>query len=175
MNTFNLHVTDTNLVALKSKKSAVDLGYMKDNFIQYFVPSTPRKEVVMNKGYWCRFYCIYTIIKQFIKNSKEPVQIVSLGSGLDTTPFNLIEEFAKENLSHFRIFESDLESVVKDKISVIKHHSEFKNYIEQNLKSTINNNSISGERYSLFPFDLNEPKQLCDIFKIAGIDCRFYD
>ena len=170
MNTFNLHVTDTNLVALKSKKSAVDLGYMKDHFIHFFVPNTPRKEVVMNKGYWCRYYCIYTILRKFIKNSKEPVQIVSLGCGLDTTPFNLINELAQENITHFRIFESDLESVVKDKISVIKHHSEFGSYIEDKLKSTIDKHHISGERYSLFPFDLNDPKMLAEVFKNASID-----
>ena len=128
-------VTDTNLVALKSKKSAVDLGYMHDEFIHYFVPSIPRKEVVMNKGYWCRFYCIYSILKKFIKNSKEPVQIVSLGSGLDTSPFNLIKELGAEGHNQFKIFESDLPSVIHYKINVIKHNPDFLKIFELSLNA----------------------------------------
>ncbi len=32
------NVTDTNIEALKAKKSAVSKGYMHDAFINYFVP-----------------------------------------------------------------------------------------------------------------------------------------
>ena len=32
------NVRDTNLEALKAKKSAVMKGYMEDNFINFFVP-----------------------------------------------------------------------------------------------------------------------------------------
>jgi len=45
-------VKDTNIEALKSKKSAVCKGYFKDNFINFFVPQKVKKEILMNRGYW---------------------------------------------------------------------------------------------------------------------------
>lgn len=156
MQNFTFSVTDTNLVALKSKKSAVELGYMRDVFISYFVPSSIKKEVVLNKGYWCRHFCIHSILKHFIKNSKEPVQIISIGCGLDTTPFMLFKEFSAMNCSNFKIIETDLESVVHEKVKVINGHTEFKKYVENDLGSKISQTEITGSRYSLFPLDLND-------------------
>lgn len=165
-----LGVTDTNLVALKSKRSAVDLGYMADRFIHYFVPATPRKEVVLNKGYWCRYYCIYTLLKRFLRDFKGPVQIVSLGCGLDTTPFNLFVDFAAEGRTDFAIFESDLEQVVTEKVSVIRHHPHFLGFVEKDLGSTVGKKEVHGGRYGLFPLDLNEPASLKGVFQAAKVD-----
>lgn len=168
-----LTITDTNLVALKSKRSAVDLGYMQDKFIHYFVPSTHRKEVVLNKGYWCRYYCIYTLLEKFIKHSEDPVQIVSLGAGLDTSPFNLLVSAAKNGKHNLTFFESDLPEVVEEKMRAIKHHNDFSKFVEVDLQSRFENNMILGPKYNLFALDLNHPEQVNDIFYKMKIEPKW--
>ena len=171
MDPITFTVTDTNLAALKAKKSAVDLGYMKDDFINFFVPSTPRKEVLLNKGYWCRSYIVNKLMQSFISNSSQEVQLISLGCGLDTAPFNIIKGFENTN-AKFKFFETDLQSVVSDKIGFIKHNHSFKSFIEDHLKCQILPNSVEGSKYSLFPFDLNHPHLLEQTFTTNKVDRR---
>ena len=59
-------VKDTNLEALKSKKSAVIKGYMEDDFIHYFVPQNIKKEILLNRGYWLRSHSFKTFAEHFI-------------------------------------------------------------------------------------------------------------
>ena len=54
-----------------------------------------------------------------MNNSGENVQIVSLGCGLETLWFNLMDE--GHITKKFRFVELDLESVVKKKIRKINH------------------------------------------------------
>lgn len=165
-----LTITDTNLVALKSKRSAVDLGYMQDKFIHFFVPASHRKEVVLNKGYWCRYYCIYTLLEKFIKHSADHVQIVSLGAGLDTSPFNLLSNAAQNGKHNVTFFESDLPEVVEEKMRAIKHSPEFAKFVEVDLQSKFENSVITGPKYNLFAFDLNQPEKLSATFQNMKID-----
>lgn len=66
---------------------------MQDEFVNFIIPENIKKEVLMNRGYWMRHYCFKTIVKKFIQtNSKQKVQIISIGCGLDTLPFNLLNE-----------------------------------------------------------------------------------
>ena len=53
-------VKDTNMEALKSKKSAVLKGYMEDEFINFFVPQNVKKEILLNRGYWLRSHTFRT-------------------------------------------------------------------------------------------------------------------
>lgn len=60
------NVTDTNIEALKSKKSAVLKGYMEDDFIHYFVQGNVKKEILLNRGYWLRSYSFRLLAERFI-------------------------------------------------------------------------------------------------------------
>ena len=102
-------VKDTNIEALKAKKSAIAKGYMKDGFINFFVPQKVKKEILMNRGYWLRYYCFRQVVNKFMNNVDGPCQIVSLGCGLDTLPFNLLYEYKDKD---FLYLECDLPSVV---------------------------------------------------------------
>jgi hypothetical protein len=50
-----LSVSDTNLEAMKAKKSACLLGYFSDRFVDVFVKERVKKDVVLNRGYWIRY------------------------------------------------------------------------------------------------------------------------
>ena len=123
-------VEDTNLEALRAKKSAIDLGYMQDNFVRFFVPEKIKKEVLLHHGYWARSWCFNSFARSFLRNSKEEVQILSIGCGLDTLPFNLLNIIDEKN-APFRFYECDLESVVKQKIGVINKNKDFANFLKQ--------------------------------------------
>jgi len=153
-----LSVTDTNIEALKAKKSAVILGYMKDEFINFIVPDYIRKEVVMNKGYWSRYYCIYNLIQEFLLNCPDEVQILSLGCGLDTMPFNLFKSFKEvHNRTNFSFFECDLKSVVMQKVKIISTHAKMEDAIKgQSEDYSVGQDHIKTSRYSLFDVDLND-------------------
>ena len=62
----NLKPSDTNLVASKSKRSAVDYGYLQDHFIKYIVEEPQKREVIMRIGYWNRCFCFQKIFSAFL-------------------------------------------------------------------------------------------------------------
>ena len=75
-NEWKLKASDTNLEASKSKKSAVDYGYIRDEFIQYFVEGKHKREVIMRIGYYNRCFCFQQIFAKFlISGSKEDHQV----------------------------------------------------------------------------------------------------
>ena len=121
-------VEDTNLEALRAKKSAIDRGYMQDSFVRFFVPETIKKEVLLHHGYWARFWCFNSFARSFLRNAESEVQILSIGCGLDTLPFNLLNLMDKQ-LAPFSFYECDLESVVKQKIGVIKGNQQFSDFL----------------------------------------------
>lgn len=137
MDHYKFSVKDTNLEAMKAKKSAIECGYMKDAFIDYFVPEHVQKEILMHRGYWSRFWCFNSIADQFLKNAKSKVQIISVGCGLDTLPFNLLKEQAQKHYADFCYFECDLKDVVQQKIDIITKHIDFVGFIKQKSETEV--------------------------------------
>jgi O-methyltransferase involved in polyketide biosynthesis len=176
MHKMQFSVTDTNLEALKAKKSAVILGYMKDDFINCIVPEHIRKEVVLNKGYWSRYYCIYNLIQNFLNDCEDDVQVVSLGCGLDTMPFNMIQQFKDQNKKiNFSFFECDLKSVVEQKIKFITSNGKFDTFLLQNCKDTIiTNDFINSDRYNIFDADLDDVGYLEQQLSKFGFNKEFF-
>ena len=64
-----LSVSDTNLEAMKAKRSASLLGYFKDDFVEVFVKERVKKDVVLNKGYWLRFMFFSRMVRKFVENN----------------------------------------------------------------------------------------------------------
>ncbi|KAJ5076919.1 leucine carboxyl methyltransferase [Anaeramoeba ignava] len=131
--------------AIRTKYSAVQLGYYNDPFVQFFVQNPRKSQPIMNRGYFARVYSIEKLILQFLnvskkikeKNKEEKKdenfqnvvpQIVSLGSGLDTT-FWRISQDEKFSSFQFRYFEVDLDQVNAKKIDVILKHKELSSII----------------------------------------------
>ena len=160
-------VTMTNLEALRSKKSAVLKGYMKDEFINFFIPQNVKKEILLNRGYWLRYWCFRKLVESFIQNEKEDLQIVSLGCGLDTLPFYILKKYPKKN---FNYFECDLEVVTKHKISFIENNKTLEEFLKASSKNLkINGSSLNSEKYNLFPCDLNYPKKIGEVLEKNGL------
>lgn len=61
------NVKDTNIEALRAKKSAIMKGYMEDNFINFFVPEPVKKEILLNRGYWIRSHSFRVVAEKFIE------------------------------------------------------------------------------------------------------------
>jgi hypothetical protein len=75
-----------------------------------------------------------------LPDTGENVQIVSLGSGLETLWFNLMDEGLIKK--PFKFVELDLESVVKKKIRKINHSKKLAKLFERiNLQPTITGES----------------------------------
>lgn len=80
-NSWKLKASDTNLEASKSKKSAVDYGYIRDDFIQYFVDGKHKREVIMRIGYYNRCFCFQQIFSKFLINDSQENPKVTRGMG----------------------------------------------------------------------------------------------
>jgi len=78
---------------------------------------------IINRGTWSRVYSISSTLDRVIsslsnKNSEnnEPIQlqIISLGAGLDTLYFNIVEKY--EGKLKLKFIELDYEQIVKKKV-----------------------------------------------------------
>lgn len=161
MDSYQFTVKDTNLEALRAKKSAIESGYMKDAFIDYFVPEHIKKEIIMHRGYWSRFWCFNSIASHFLKNSKGKVQILSIGCGLDTMPFNLLRDQTQNQYTDFCYFECDLKDVVEQKIDIITKHNDFIGFLKEKslteiefTKSILNSSAQTTHHFKLQTFRL---------------------
>lgn len=67
-----IRVSDTNLEAMKAKRSAQLLGYFEDKFIEVFVKERVKKDVVLNIGYYLRHRFFDSIVRKFIVGNKDP-------------------------------------------------------------------------------------------------------
>ena len=77
------------------RRSAVEQGYLDDEFIKLFVPRGKRRSPLINRGYFSRVAAVEEVMSKFMELAPglcapgvRP-QIVSLGAGLDTSFFKL--------------------------------------------------------------------------------------
>nr|CAB3466923.1 unnamed protein product [Digitaria exilis] len=90
-------VQATNDDAAASKLSCVNKGYMKDDYVRFFVRRATRRAPIINRGYYARWSVLRKLMRQFLNagkdsNDEKPKQILSLGAGFDTTFFQLQDE-----------------------------------------------------------------------------------
>ena len=104
--------------AALSKASSANLGYYVDDFILPLLgkgDKPPRRSPLINRGYYSRVAAMDTVIDRFEKLFGEERQIVSLGSGSDTTYFRLLKQRAPK-----LYVEVDLPDVATRKAAAIK-------------------------------------------------------
>ena len=161
-----MRIEETNLEAMKAKKAACKLGYFHDNFIDFIVPETNKRDFIMHRGYWSRYEVFRACIRAFLASGGE--QILSLGGGLDTLPFWTLEQTKSASV---KFFECDLEAVTRQKIGIIRKNEKFQAKLKELCPDLqLLENRIVSHRYGLFPMDLNHPEELRDRLSAEGID-----
>ncbi|CAL8099572.1 unnamed protein product [Orchesella dallaii] len=117
-----------------SKLSAIHNGYWEDPFFRFFNPTDPskiRRTSLICRGYYVRFRVCDYFLRRLIKDIGEPIQVVSLGCGMDSCYFRILPEL--ENMI-CKFFEMDFKTVIKAKKSVIAHTPILRVMAEERLK-----------------------------------------
>ena len=115
-------VQSTSNDALKTKISCVISNYYKDPFILYMEPGSNHKKFLplINRGTYCRVFAINTKLHELINNFRKiekdsKINIIILGSGFDTTYFNLMSE----GYSNIEVYEFDYKEIIDKKLKYI--------------------------------------------------------
>jgi tRNA wybutosine-synthesizing protein 4 len=107
--------------AIGSKFSAISLKYYDDYFLKIMFESQLRhfirKPPIINRGYYARVKIIEKMLNKFLEiTEKIPhVQIISLGSGLDTLSYKILSAGIEKHRPGIRYFEIDFENVIRKK------------------------------------------------------------
>ncbi|KAI7901788.1 leucine carboxyl methyltransferase [Cokeromyces recurvatus] len=170
-------VKGTNDDATVSRLSAVNLGYIKDPFVHFFVKRATRRLPIINRGTFLRCYSIDSIISQFLSMQGPKKQIVTLGAGFDTRYFNIKSGYLdKDNMQLsdqlLRYFEVDFPEITMKKAMMIKKHKELLHLLDNvnQVKIERGGMDLKSPDYCLLGGDLREwttcSKRLID----AGLD-----
>lgn len=148
-------VIATNDDASDCKRSAVRLGYWKDEYIGYFVRNQERKAPEINRGYYARVKAMERCVEKFLEITKDKCQIVNLGCGFDTLYWRLRD--SGHNATNF--IELDFPTVTSRKCYMIKRN-----------KVLLGRIYIEDGEVRLSPTDLHAPN-----YHIMGVDLRNID
>jgi len=110
---------------------------------------------IINRGTWSRVHAYQKMLSEFMKLPGEK-QIVSVGSGLDTTFFYLKLKFPKVGL---KFVELDFEEIVTKKMNIIS-----KNATLAKMKED------AGDSYLVIICDLRDTSKLSEMFGKAKLD-----
>ena len=130
-------VQSTSNDALKTKISCVISNYYKDPFILYMEPGNNHKKFLplINRGTYCRVYAINTKLHEIINNFRKldeyktsKINIIILGSGFDTTYFNLMSE----GYTNIDVYEYDYKEIIDKKMRYISKSKPLLEIISKN-------------------------------------------
>ena len=145
-------VQSTSNDALKTKISCVLCNYYQDPFILLMEPGHNHKKFLplMNRGTYCRVYAINSKLHEILDNWKKldefkdsKVNIIILGSGFDTTYFNLMAE----GYTNLEVYEYDYKNIIEKKLKYISKYKQLSEIVSKN-----NNN------YHLIDCDITNKK-----------------
>ncbi|PKU81929.1 leucine carboxyl methyltransferase 1 homolog [Dendrobium catenatum] len=167
-------VQATNDDAAASKLSCVKKGYMKDEYVHFFVRRPVRRSPIINRGYFARWAVLRKLLLQFLEpkddSSERNVmkkQILSLGAGFDTTYFQLVEEGIAPHL----YVELDFKEVTSKKAALIDHHNQLKDKVGSEAYICKERGEVLSDHYKLLPIDLRDINQLDTMMELAQLDC----
>ena len=145
-------VQSTSNDALKTKISCVLCNYYQDPFILLMEPGHNHKKFLplMNRGTYCRVYAINSKLHEILDNWKKldefkdsKINIIILGSGFDTTYFNLMAE----GYTNLEVYEYDYKNIIEKKLKYISKYKQLSEIVSKN-----NNN------YHLIDCDITNKK-----------------
>ena len=88
-------IRSTNIEATSCRYSMVNMGYMEDPYVRYFINQEVwpnlRKPPIIHRGTYARCKSIDDAVEWFVKRAENfgRGQIISLGAGFDTRYFRL--------------------------------------------------------------------------------------
>ncbi|AQK80301.1 Leucine carboxyl methyltransferase [Zea mays] len=164
-------VQATNDDAAASKLSCVNKGYMKDDYVRFFVRRPTRRAPIINRGYYARWSVLRTLLHQFLNagknsNNDKPKQILSLGAGFDTTFFQLQDE----GMAPHCYVELDFKEVTSKKAAIINHYSEMKEKLGSEASISIEKGEVISTHYKLFSADIRDIPKLDSVIRMAEMD-----
>ena len=160
-------VQSTSNDALKTKISCVLCNYYKDPFILYMEPGMNHKKFLplINRGTYCRVYAINTKLHEILNNFRKleeyknsKINIIILGSGFDTTYFNLMSE----GYNNIEVYEYDYKKIIDKKLQYISKHKQLSEIINKNknnyhlIDCDITNKKLFSESLSKIKSDEND-------------------
>ncbi|KAG7025343.1 tRNA wybutosine-synthesizing protein 4, partial [Cucurbita argyrosperma subsp. argyrosperma] len=167
-------VQATNDDASASKLSCVRKGYMKDDYIHFFVRRPIKRSPIINRGYFARWAALRNLLFQFLNvgtNTEEHTkkQILSLGAGFDTTYFQLQASFNEGNAPHLYV-ELDFKEVTSKKAAIIEACSQLREKLSGTVSISQEKGEVFSDHYKLLPVDLRDIDKLNEVLAIAGMD-----
>ncbi|KAL9228822.1 hypothetical protein vseg_004360 [Gypsophila vaccaria] len=166
-------VQATNDDASASKLSCVKKGYMRDDYVHFFVRRPVRRSPIINRGYFARFAAVRQLLNQFLNSGAhsgqrghDKKQVLSLGAGFDTTYFQLQEEGKAPHL----YVELDFKEVTSKKAALIEIHNELREKVGAEASILPDSGEVHGDHYKLLPVDLRDVQKLNDIMALANLD-----
>lgn len=160
-------VQATNDDASASKLSCVKKGYMRDDFIHFFVRRPVRRSPIINRGYFARFAALRKFLFRFLSSDDDTrKQVLSLGAGFDTTYFQLQEE----GKAPYLYVELDFKEVTCKKAALIEIHNELREKVGATASISRENGEVIGDHYKLLPVDLRDIQGLNNVITLANLD-----
>jgi len=168
-------VQSTSNDALKTKISCVLCNYYKDPFILFMEPGMNHRKFLplINRGTYCRVFAINSKLHEILDNYKKleefkdsKINIIILGSGFDTTYFNLMSE----GYTNIEFYEYDYKNIIDQKL---KYISKFKQLSEIVKKNKNNYHLIDCDitNKKLFSESLNQIKSCEKDITIVICEC----
>ncbi|KAJ1651869.1 carboxy methyl transferase for protein phosphatase 2A [Dispira simplex] len=147
-------VQETAQDAADSRQSACLQGYFEDPFACQFVRRPIRRSPVVNRGTYCRFIGLHSVLRKFLASCRDQgrtSQVVSLGAGSDTT-FFLLHHLG---LAPTRFFEVDFPEVTSRKCLKIHQKKALRNCLDQDtVRVGQNGTELYSPGYTLLSGDL---------------------
>ncbi|UVC50238.1 Leucine carboxyl methyltransferase 2 [Theileria orientalis] len=134
--------------AILTKRSSKDLGYFEDKYLDFFSTKSTSPSCI-NLATYLRVSSLKSCFEEFFSYFKnEKAQFLSLGTGLDTTPYHLLETY-----DNVVCFDHDFEETMKSKAQIMKKNKKFFELLPDLRDS---GDYVTSERYKMVPFDLND-------------------
>lgn len=129
---------------------------------------------IINRGTWTRVFSFRTLINRFIEKFKDesPMQILSLGAGLDANYFYFEESSELFRNNNVKYIEVDFPDITAQKISVIKEHDSLQKLISPDGISEYcsSEDTLMGPKYKLIPCDVREIEVFEEKLVQANVD-----
>lgn len=127
---FDAAVQGTHIDAAVAKTTCAAFGYIHDPWVHHFAHSPNQPNPLFNRGYWARVRGVQLEVANFMQRAKElapdkSVQIVNLGSGLDTMYWWLKHEKIEGRLAEMNVtyFEMDFPEIIQKKTRIVQRNN----------------------------------------------------
>lgn len=164
----------THLDAAGAKKVCADLGYFDDPILRDIVPGyiCGRKSPMIHRGYYVRTMAMRRAVEMFVKNAdpSSGIQIVDLGSGLDTLYWYVTAHMKLWGREDVTFFEVDFPVIISKKTRTIKHKQLCGPTPETSTSKVHHVQQIHTANYRMASCDMRQTEEFKSALFDAGFD-----